>query len=273
MLNKVPEVTLVFWLIKVMATTVGETGADFLSTTLNLGLVNTSYVMSALVLVALLFQFRAKKYIPTLYWVVVVLISIMGTLISDNLAENLGISLITTSILFGAGLIVTFIWWYASERTLSVHTIVTSRREAFYWAAILFTFALGTSGGDLISERLNLGYALSALMFVTVIAAIYLAHRFANMSEVLAFWIAYILTRPLGACMGDLLTQDPSVGGFGISTTAITIIFLSSIIGLVAYLTMQEKKKVLFPSTAWSSAGEPAIPLPGGAIPLSEEMS
>jgi len=244
MLNKVPEVTLVFWIIKIMATTVGETGADFLSTTMNMGLVGTSYVMGALCLITLVFQFRTRKYIPAIYWLVVVFISVVGTLISDNLVENMGFSLGTTSIVFGAALIVTFIMWYISEKTLDVQYIHTSRRELFYWAAILFTFALGTSAGDLISESLGLGYALTALMFISIIALIFLAYRFAHVNGVLSFWLAYILTRPLGASIGDLLTQDPKDGGFGISTTVINIVFLIAMVGLVVYLTFEERKKV-----------------------------
>ena len=243
MLNKVPEVILAFWIIKIMTTTVGETGADFLSTTMNLGLNGTSLVMSALLVIALIFQLRATKYIPPIYWLVVVLVSIVGTLISDNLVDNLGMSLELTSIIFGSGLVVVFVLWYMSEKTLSVHTIVTTKRELFYWTAILFTFALGTSAGDLIAESLGLGYALSAVMFIGIIAVIYLAYRFANLNGVLAFWLAYILTRPLGASMGDLLTQDQDAGGFAISTTMINIIFLITILGLVTYLTMGEKKK------------------------------
>ena len=243
MLNKVPEVILAFWIIKIMTTTVGETGADFLSTTMNLGLNGTSLVMSALLVIALIFQLRATKYIPPIYWLVVVLVSIVGTLISDNLVDNLGMSLELTSIIFGSGLVVVFVLWYMSEKTLSVHTIVTTKRELFYWTAILFTFALGTSAGDLIAESLGLGYALSAVMFIGIIAVIYLAYRFANLNGVLAFWLAYILTRPLGASMGDLLTQDQDAGGFAISTTMINIIFLITILCLVTYLTMGEKKK------------------------------
>jgi uncharacterized membrane-anchored protein len=198
-----------------------------------------------LFLIALIFQLRVKKYIPAIYWLVVVLISVVGTLISDNLVENLGMSLELTSIIFGAGLIATFILWYASEKTLDVQFIVTSRRELFYWAAILFTFALGTSAGDLISESLGLGYALTALMFISVIAVIFLAYRFAHVNGVLSFWLAYILTRPLGASIGDLLTQDPKDGGLGVSTTVINIIFLIAMVGLVIYLTMEERKKVV----------------------------
>src|SRR4029077_21129515 len=148
-LNRVPEVTLVFWVLKILATTVGETAADVLSTTFNLGTVVTSYVMAVLLLISLAFQLRAKRYVPKIYWIVVVFISVVGTLISDNLVDNLGVPLATTSLIFTVALVAVFIIWYLSEHTLSVHTIYTVGRELFYWAAILFTFSLGTSAGDL----------------------------------------------------------------------------------------------------------------------------
>ncbi|MEP6811068.1 MAG: hypothetical protein ABI992_12560 [Chthoniobacterales bacterium] len=242
LLNKVPAVTLIFWIIKIMATTVGETAADFLSVTMKLGLTVTSFVMAGLLLIALGVQFKAKRYTPAIYWIVVVFISVMGTLISDNLVDNLGVSLKTTSIIFGSALIIVFVVWYLSEKTLSVHTIFTNKREAFYWAAILFTFALGTSAGDLIGESLGLGYPLSALMFGGTIAVIYIAYRFLNLNAVLAFWLAYILTRPLGASLGDLLTQPHKAGGFGVSTTIISSIFLVSITLLVIYLSIWREK-------------------------------
>ena len=152
MLNKVPEVTLYFWLIKVLCTTVGETAADYLNVNLKLGLTGTSVVMSSLLIVALGFQFKSRKYIPGLYWLAVVLISVVGTLITDNLVDNFGVPLETTTIAFSIALAVTFAAWFASEKTLSIHTIYTTRREAFYWSAILFTFALGTAAGDLAAE-------------------------------------------------------------------------------------------------------------------------
>ncbi|MEO8910578.1 MAG: hypothetical protein ABI408_10190 [Gemmatimonadaceae bacterium] len=242
MLNKVPEVTLIFWILKILATTVGETAADVLSTTFNLGTVNTSYVMAALLLISLFFQLRARKYVPPFYWIVVVFISVVGTLISDNLVDNLGISLVTTTAIFTVALVAVFVSWYATEKTLSVHTIVTRGRELFYWAAILFTFSLGTSGGDLLSERLGLGYPLSAAMFAAAIALIYFTYRMGKMNEVLAFWLAYILTRPLGASIGDMLTQPRTEGGLGFGTIPISVVFLLVIVGLVAYLTRLEKK-------------------------------
>jgi uncharacterized membrane-anchored protein len=247
LLNKVPELTLVFWIIKIMATTVGETAADVLSTTFQLGTIVTSYVMAVLLVIALVLQFRAKRYVPPKYWLVVVFISVVGTLISDNLVDNLGVSLVTTSVIFAAALIAVFVIWYVSERTLSVHTIYTKKREAFYWGAILFTFSLGTSAGDLISERLGQGYAIAALLFAAGIAVIIIAYRFFKMNEVLAFWLAYILTRPLGASMGDLLTASPKEGGFGLGTIPISVAFLLIIVALVIHLTRKEKEKLLLP--------------------------
>ena len=202
-------VTLVFWVIKIMAATVGETAADFLSVNLKLGLTVTSCVMAGLLAVALLVQLRARRYQPALYWTVVVFISIMGTLIFGNLVDNLGVSLRTTSLIFGAALVV-FRLWYASERTLSVHSIQTTRRELFYWSAILCTFALGTSAGDFISESLGLGYLLSALLFSGSIALTFMAYHYLHLNALVAFWVAYILTRPLGASLGDLLTPPPA---------------------------------------------------------------
>jgi uncharacterized membrane-anchored protein len=243
LINKVPEVTLVFWILKILATTVGETAADVLSTTFNLGTVVTSYVMAFFLVISLVFQFRAKRYVPTIYWIVVVFISVVGTLISDNLVDNMGVPLATTSLIFAIVLGAVFVFWYLSERTLSVHTIYTTKRELFYWAAILFTFSLGTSAGDLLSERLGLGYALSGAMFAAAIAVIYALYRLGKANEVLAFWLAYILTRPLGASVGDLLTQTKADGGLGLGTIPVSVVFLVGIVIGVIYLTREEKKR------------------------------
>src|SRR5881394_2564393 len=205
MLNKVPEVTLYFWVVKVLCSTVGETASDYLSDNVGLGLTKTTYITGALLLATLLFQFRSRKYVPGIYWLGVVLISIVGTQITDNLTDNLGVSLVISTIAFALALALAFATWFASERTLSIHTIFTTRREAFYWLAVLFTFALGTAAGDLTAERLSLGYPLSAVMFAGIIAAVAGAHNRFNLNAVGAFWAAYILTRPLGASLGDFL--------------------------------------------------------------------
>lgn len=237
MLNKVPAVTAFFWIIKVLATTVGETAADFLNTQLNFGLTKTTVVMSALLVVVLFFQFRAKKYVPAVYWLAVVLISIVGTLITDNLVDHFKVPLQTTTLVFGVALAATFAAWYASEKTLSIHSIFTTKREAFYWLTILFTFALGTAAGDLVAETLSLGYPLSALIFAAIIGAIAIANRF-GLDSVLAFWTAYILTRPLGASIGDYLSQPPDLGGLGFGTIGTSALFLLTILSIVSYLSL-----------------------------------
>src|SRR3954447_11360464 len=161
MLNKVPEVTLFFWVIKIMCTTVGETAADYFNDNLGFGLTNTTYVSAALLAVLLLIQFGLNRYVPASYWAVVVVISVFGTLITDNMTDARNIPLTTTTPIFAAILAVVFAVWYGIERTLSIHTIVTSRREAFYWLAILFTFSLGTAAGDLVAEQFSIGYGPS----------------------------------------------------------------------------------------------------------------
>ena len=237
-LNKVPLVTLFFWIIKILATTVGETGADFLNFNLGFGLTKTS-LLAALVLIGFLaLQMRRNRYAPWIYWVCVVFLSVVGTLLTDSLSDTFGLSLYVSTALFAVGLAITFIAWYGSEHTLSIHDITTPRREAYYWAAILFTFALGTAAGDLVAEKLGLGYVVSSLIFGGLIAIITMGFYAKFLNPVLAFWSAYILTRPLGASMGDFLTQAHKDGGLGLSTMPVSGVFLIIIIGLVAYLTV-----------------------------------
>lgn len=241
MLNKVPQVTIFFWIIKILATTIGETGADFLNVQLGFGLNGTSLVMTVLLAVFLAIQMRKDRYVPWVYWVVVVFLSVVGTLLTDNLSDNLGLSLYISTAAFSGALILTFIVWYSNENTLSIHDITSTKREAFYWAAILFTFALGTAAGDLISEQLNLGYLLSGLIFGGSIALITFAYYALELNAVLAFWLAYILTRPLGASIGDLLTQSSKDGGLGVATFTVSGVFLVIIVSLVIYLSVQNE--------------------------------
>ncbi|GBF04551.1 hypothetical membrane-anchored protein [Deinococcus aerius] len=242
--SKVPEVTAFFWIVKVMATTVGETAADYLNRNLHLGLTGTTLLMSVLLALALVAQFRTKRYVPGVYWLAIVLISVVGTLITDNLTDNFGVSLWTSTGVFSVALIATFALWYRREGTLSIHSIFTPRREAYYWLAILFTFALGTAAGDLMAEQLQLGYLPSALIFAGVIAAVALAHVYGGLNGILAFWLAYIVTRPLGASIGDYLSQGRDVGGLGLGSTALNAIFLCSILAVVAYLTFSRRDQV-----------------------------
>jgi uncharacterized membrane-anchored protein len=242
-LSKVPEVTVYFWIIKVLCTTVGETFADFLNINLGLGLSVTTYVMSAALAIGLVAQFRLPRYVPGAYWLAVVLISIVGTLITDNLSDNFGVPLWISTIFFSVALGVTFSAWYASERTLSIHTIYTRKREAFYWLAILFTFALGTAAGDLLSEGYGLGYWRSGIVFALLIGALAFAY-YRKANAVLTFWIAYILTRPLGASLGDLMSQKHANGGFGLGTVWTSALFLITILALVVYLSLSRTDQI-----------------------------
>jgi uncharacterized membrane-anchored protein len=241
MLIKVPEITMYFWVIKVLCTTVGETAADYINFDLHLGLTVTTYLMGILLAITLFFQFRRKEYVPGLYWLAVVFLSIFGTLITDNLTDNFGVRLETTTITFSVALAVIFAAWYKSERTLSFHSIYTTRRETFYWLAIFFTFALGTAAGDLLAERFELGYPLSLVIFGALLGVIAVARLKFKLNAVLAFWLAYILTRPLGASVGDYLSQAPEDGGLGLGTIVTSALFLSAILATVVYLTVTKK--------------------------------
>jgi uncharacterized membrane-anchored protein len=238
-LSKVPEVTAAFWIIKVLATTVGETAADYLGVNLNLGEALTALVMSALLAVVLVVQFRLRRYVPAAYWLAVVLISVVGTHITDNLVDNLGIPLGVTTAVFAIALAATFLLWFRVEKTLSIHSIFTTRRESFYWLTVLFTFALGTAAGDLLAESLNLGYLNALLLFIGAIVVVAVAYFVFKLNAVLAFWIAYVLTRPLGASTGDLLSQSTKDGGLGFGTTTTSLLFLSIIVILVVSLSMR----------------------------------
>jgi len=245
---KVPAVTLFFWIIKVLATTVGETFADYLNSNLGLGLTVTSYLMAGYLLIAIVAQFQATKYVPGIYWLVVILVSVVGTLITDNLTDNFHISLVVTSTIFAVCLATCFLIWYRFEGTLSIHSIRTRRREVFYWLVILFTFALGTAVGDLVTERFALGYLNGLLLFGGLIALLGVAYRF-KLNAIFTFWAVYILTRPLGASLGDLLTQptSPEPDGFpglGYSKYLVNSVFLALIVGLVIYLSISKADKI-----------------------------
>jgi uncharacterized membrane-anchored protein len=247
LLNKVPQVTVWFWLIKVLSTTVGETFADFLSG-LGLGLAGTTVVMTIAFLAVLAWQFHCREYVPGVYWPAVVLISVVGTLITDNLTDALGVPLELSTAVFVVALAATFTVWFRTERTLSIHSIVTVRREAFYWLAILFTFALGTAAGDLVSERFGVGYWATASIVALLIAATYVSHRVLGAGAVLTFWIAYVLTRPLGASLGDGLSQPRADGGLGLGTTWTSVLFLATILAVVSYLAVSGRDRDKVPA-------------------------
>ncbi len=236
LMNKVPEVTLIFWIIKIMSTTVGETGADYMAVHVGLGTTITAAIMITCLAAALVLQVRTRRYVPWVYWLTVVLVSVVGTQITDALTDGLGVSLYASTAAFAAALAAIFAVWYAAERTLSIRTIVTTRRELFYWTTILVTFALGTAAGDLATEALGLGFSLGVAVFGSLIAVIAVA-AYLGANTILAFWLAYILTRPLGASLGDLLSQSRDYGGLGLGTVYTSLGFLAVIVALVAILS------------------------------------
>lgn len=240
LLNKVPEITVFFWIIKVLCTTVGETAADFLNVNLNFGLTGVSIVTGALLAITLFFQFRAQKYIPSIYWLAVVLISVFGTLVTDNLTDKMGVPLEVSTIFFSIMLALTFAFWFMKEKTLSIHSIFTRQRESFYWLAIFFTFALGTASGDLMAQGLALGYPLTGVIIAGIILVVAIAWRF-GLNAILSFWMIYIMTRPLGAALGDYLSQPVKYGGLNWGAMLTSAVFLGAILSVVTYLSITKR--------------------------------
>lgn len=239
--NKVPDVTMIFWIIKVLSTTVGETGADYLSVHVGLGASVTGCVMGAFLVAALILQMRMSRYVPWIYWLSVVLVSVVGTQITDALTDGAGVSLYSSTAVFTVLLALHFGVWYFRERTLSIRTIVTRRRELFYWSAVLLTFALGTAAGDLLTEALGLGFRLGIISIGVAILMIAIASR-CGANPVLTFWVAYILTRPLGASLGDFLAQAPQYGGLGLGTVHTSLVFLCAIVAMVTFISVRPRR-------------------------------
>jgi uncharacterized membrane-anchored protein len=236
-LSKVPEVTAFFWLVELLAATAGEPVAYFFGTTLDLGLTVTTMLMITLLAVVLIVQVSIGRYLPWLYWLAVVLSSLTGTLVNGNLVDILDVPLKTATIVFAALLIGTFALWYAKERTLSIHTIDTPRREAFYWVTVFFAFAFGTAGGGLG----GFPYGVVAAACAMLIAATGFAYRFLHLGAVLAFWIGYVVMQPLGISVGALLAQPSDAGGLGLGTTATSAVTVTAIVAVVAYLSVTHR--------------------------------
>jgi uncharacterized membrane-anchored protein len=255
MLNKVPEITVYFWIIKILCTTVGESFADYINETLGFGLTKTTLLFSAGLIIALVAQFRLHRYVPGVYWLCVVLISVVGTLLTDNLTDGHGVPLWISSTVFAVLLATVFSIWYARERTLSIHTIVTTPREAFYWPTVLVTFALGTAVGDWTLELTGWSPGTSVLLPLGLILAVLVAWK-AGMGPVLSFWLAYILTRPLGANIGDYLASSHKDGGLGLGTLGTSVVFLGTILVVVVYLTITARDR-----TESVQHGEQRIPV------------
>ncbi len=237
MLNKVPEVTLFFWIIKILCTTVGESFADYVNATLGFGLTNTTVLFSVALVAVLVAQFRAHRYVPGIYWLAVVLISVVGTLLTDILTDALNVPLWISSTVFSVLLAGVFAAWYARERTLSIHSINTTSRESWYWLVVLVTFALGTAAGDWTLEVTGWSPGAAVLLPTGLLLVVLTAWK-GGMGPVLSFWLAYILTRPLGANIGDFLALPHADGGVGVGTLGTSVIFLATILATVIYLSV-----------------------------------
>ncbi|PUA81914.1 hypothetical protein [Nocardioides currus] len=243
LLNRVPEVTVFFWVIKILCTTVGESFADYVNETLGFGLTNTTLAFGLALVVALGLQFRARRYVPGPYWLVVVLVSVVGTLLTDNLTDARGVPLWLSSTVFALLLGGVFAAWYAREGTLSIHSINTAAREGWYWVVVLVTFALGTALGDWTLDLTGWSPGAAILLPAGLILAVLVAWR-AGLGPVLSFWLAYVLTRPLGANIGDFLATGRSDGGLGLGTLVTSIVFLATILATVVYLTVSSVDRV-----------------------------
>jgi uncharacterized membrane-anchored protein len=242
--SKVPLVTAAFWVTKVLTTGMGESASDFLSYQLLGPLVALAVCFAGLV-AGLVLQFRARRYVPWIYWFAVSMVAVFGTIAADIVHEALGISLLTSTAFFAVVMVVLFAVWYATEKTLSFHSIYTRRREAFYWATVLATFALGTAAGDMTADTLNLGFLASGIMFAVAITVPLVAYKWFGLNAIAAFWIAYVLTRPLGASFADWFGMPTFMGGVGLGHALVTVVSTIAIIGLVVYLTMVERKEDL----------------------------
>ncbi len=242
LVNRVASLGLLFWVVKIVSTTVGETAADYVSTNLNFGLTKTTILMGVVTILVAILNFRQKKYFPPTYWALIVMMSIEGTLITDILVENISVSLLTLDIIFSISMGLLFYFWNRKEHTLSIHAINNDSREKFYWVIVLTTFALGTGVGDTVSEYLKVGYLYSLIIFGSIFILAGALYFSKVINDVLAFWIAFIVTRPIGASLGDLFIQAPNDGGLGISVATINIIFFTVIIASVFYLTIRLPK-------------------------------
>ena len=238
-MRKVPEITLIFWMIKVLTTAMGEVTSDYLVYQINPVIAVALGGMGLAGAMAL--QFLARRYVPSIYWLAVVMVAIFGTMAADVLHIELGVPYLMSTTFFALALGVIFVAWYASEKTLSIHSINTPRRELFYWATVMATFALGTAAGDMTASTMGLGYFTSGVMFGILFVIPALAYRLISLNPILAFWMAYILTRPFGASFADWAGKSNSLSGLGLGTGEVSVILGVLIIVLVGYLTVTHK--------------------------------
>jgi len=239
-IRKVPEVTAAFWAAKLLTTAMGEATSDWLVATIN---PYAAVGLGALALViALWIQFSARKYNAWIYWLAASMVAVFGTMAADSLHIQLGVPYIVSASLFAVSLAVIFIAWYKTEGTLSIHTVSAGRREVFYWLTVMATFALGTATGDLTATTFHLGYLVSGLMFIGLILLPAIGYWLFGLSEIAAFWIAYVITRPLGASFADWMSKAHSVGGLGWGDGKVALLFLAGLLCVVSYMSLSRRE-------------------------------
>jgi uncharacterized membrane-anchored protein len=251
LLRKVPEVTLYFWVIKLLTTAMGESVSDYLVGRYNPYAVVVSGFIAFVLAIA--WQFKVRRYIPAVYWLTVAMVAVFGTMAADVMHVALGIPYLVSTMVFVVALAVIFALWWHAERTLSIHSIDSRRREVFYWATVLATFALGTAAGDMMAYTAGLGFLSAGLAFAALFALPAIAYRWFGLNEVAAFWAAYIVTRPLGASFADWMGKPVSVGGLGWGDGPVSGVLAAAIVLLVAYVTW---RSVDAPRTASSGSSE-----------------
>ena len=246
-MNKLPEITLAFWVMKICATTLGETAGDLLSMTLNVGYAMSSLILIGLFLASLAGQLRTERYHPALYWTVILTTSTAGTTMSDFMDRTLGLGYATGSALLVTLLLAVLAVWRMSEKSLSVDHIQSRRGELFYWAAILVSNTLGTALGDYLADDSGLGFAGSALLIGSLIACVALAYYQTRISRVALFWLAFVLTRPFGATLGDWLTKSTAQGGLDLGTVGASLVLGGILVALVVMALRTQRREAALP--------------------------
>ena len=261
-MRKLPHITLLFWVLKIAATTLGETGGDLLAQTMHVGYLVSTVIFFALFLIAVTFQLKARRFHPAIFWTVIALTSTAGTTLSDLMNRTGGIGYTRGALVLTAGLAIVFVIWWRSGQTLDVENVATFRGELLYWVAILFSNSLGTSSGDFLADSVGLGFRDSALLLSVIMLALLAAHYFTRINGMVLFWIAFVLTRPLGATAGDFLSKPRDHGGLALGTMWTSAALLATLIGLITYQTVHIRRRPLdpLPAPTHRRTGEPQRP-------------
>lgn len=269
-MRKLPHVTLMFWVLKIVATTLGETGGDLLAQTLHVGYLVATAIFLALFLVAVVFQLKARRFHPALFWTVIALTSTAGTTLSDYMNRTAGIGYTGGAIILSTGLAIVFVIWWRSGQTLDVENVATFRGELLFWVAILISNSLGTSSGDFLADSLGLGFRDSALILSAIMLLLLVGHFFTRINAMVLFWVAFVLTRPLGATVGDFLSKPHDHGGLAWGTTWTSATLLAVLIALITVQAVHVRRHPLtaLPVPVHRRTGEPQRP--NGALILQD---